>query len=64
MKYVLILLFAICCNRLMAQEFSGNSSAVKWQQINTDTVKIIFPKASTFVVSPSSAPSGSLAYCV
>jgi hypothetical protein len=28
----------------MAQEFSGNSSVVKWQQINTDTVKIIFPK--------------------
>ncbi len=44
MKYVLILLFSICCNRLMAQEFSGNSSAVKWLQINTDTVNIIFPK--------------------
>jgi len=44
MKYVLIILFAVCCNRLLAQEFSGNPRSVKWQQINTDTVKIIFPK--------------------
>ena len=44
MKYVSILLFTICCNSLMAQEFSGNPSSVNWQQINTDTVKIIFPK--------------------
>ena len=44
MKYVLILLFAICCNSIMAQEFSGNPRSVKWQQINTDTVKIIFAK--------------------
>ncbi|MEJ7828204.1 MAG: hypothetical protein WKF91_08415 [Segetibacter sp.] len=27
-----------------AQEFGGNPSALKWQQINTDTARIIFPE--------------------
>ena len=26
-----------------AQQFGGNPSSIKWQQINTDTVRIIFP---------------------
>ena len=27
-----------------AQQFGGNPSSVKWKQINTDTVRIIFPR--------------------
>jgi hypothetical protein len=27
-----------------AQQFGGNPSSVKWEQINTDTVRVIFPK--------------------
>ncbi len=27
-----------------AQQFGGNPSSVRWQQINTDTVRVIFPK--------------------
>ncbi len=30
--------------RCAAQEFGGNPSALKWQQINTDTARIIFPE--------------------
>ncbi|MEJ7682334.1 MAG: hypothetical protein WKG06_31685 [Segetibacter sp.] len=26
-----------------AQEFGGNPSSIKWQQINTDTARVIFP---------------------
>jgi hypothetical protein len=29
---------------LPAQNFGGNPSSIKWQQINTDTVRVIFPK--------------------
>lgn len=27
-----------------AQQFGGNPSSIRWQQINTDTVRVIFPK--------------------
>ncbi|MDB5210421.1 MAG: hypothetical protein JWQ30_1248 [Sediminibacterium sp.] len=27
-----------------AQNFGGNAASIKWQQINTDTVRVIFPK--------------------
>lgn len=30
--------------RCAAQQFGGNPSALKWQQINTDTARIIFPE--------------------
>ncbi|MBV8252507.1 MAG: hypothetical protein JO154_07855 [Chitinophaga sp.] len=30
--------------QLAAQQFGGNPSSLKWQQINTDTVRVIFPK--------------------
>ncbi|WP_143307333.1 TolB-like translocation protein [Chitinophaga vietnamensis] len=29
---------------LSAQQFGGNPPSVKWQQINTDTVRVLFPK--------------------
>jgi hypothetical protein len=29
---------------LYAQNFGGNPASIKWQQINTDTVRVIFPK--------------------
>ncbi|HVI47385.1 MAG TPA: hypothetical protein VM802_21075 [Chitinophaga sp.] len=29
---------------LSAQQFGGNPPSLKWQQINTDTVRVIFPK--------------------
>jgi hypothetical protein len=36
------LVFGFCYSD--AQSFGGNPSSVKWQQINTDTARIIFPK--------------------
>lgn len=38
----LLLTVLICCN-VYAQEFGGNPSSIKWQQINTDTARVIFP---------------------
>jgi hypothetical protein len=26
-----------------AQQFGGNPTSIKWQQINTDTARVIFP---------------------
>lgn len=37
----LLLLFGICI--LNAQQFGGNPFSTKWQQINTDTARVIFP---------------------
>lgn len=39
---VLSLLFIV--HYSFAQEFGGNPSSVKWKQINTDTVRIIYPQ--------------------
>lgn len=35
--------------QLQAQEFGGNATNTKWQQINTDTVRVIFPKGTDSV---------------
>ncbi len=43
-RIVLIIVFWQVVLTAGAQSFGGNPSAVKWQQINTDTVRIIFPK--------------------
>ncbi|MGO4288074.1 hypothetical protein [Chitinophaga sp. RAB17] len=41
-----ISLFALSLS-LSAQQFGGNPPSLKWQQINTDTVRVIFPKGMT-----------------
>ncbi len=44
MKRRIFFVFSLfTCYFSSAQQFGGNPSTVKWQQINTDTVKIIFP---------------------
>ncbi|MBI2273030.1 MAG: hypothetical protein HYU70_04460 [Bacteroidetes bacterium] len=40
--YILVTLFI--CSQAAAQSFGGNPAVVKWQQVNTDTVRVIFPK--------------------
>lgn len=40
--YILFSLFI--CSHATAQSFGGNPAVVKWQQVNTDTVRVIFPK--------------------
>ena len=46
MKYYhfpcLFFLFLFLCYQSIAQEFGGNPASIKWKQINTDTVRIIF----------------------
>lgn len=39
-------LFSVCiiiCNILSAQQFGGHPPSTQWKQINTDTVRVIFP---------------------
>jgi hypothetical protein len=44
MKYrILTIVFALLTIGLNAQQFGGNPASVKWSQINTDTVRVIFP---------------------
>ncbi|HTI10930.1 MAG TPA: hypothetical protein VL832_20310 [Puia sp.] len=38
-----MLLMVICSTGLEAQQFGGNPPSLHWQQINTDTARIIFP---------------------
>ncbi|NCI50749.1 hypothetical protein GWC95_12495 [Sediminibacterium roseum] len=40
--FVIFFVFAVC--NLNAQQFGGNPSSVKWMQVNTDTVRVIFPQ--------------------
>src|SRR6476469_9171413 len=39
--FLLLLLAFSLCSR--AQEFGGNPPSIKWKQISTDTVRVIFP---------------------
>jgi hypothetical protein len=44
-KGFIVLCFVFCVFKVStAQQFGGNPSSIKWQQINTDTARIIFPK--------------------
>jgi hypothetical protein len=45
MKYAgCILVTLFICTQAAAQSFGGNPASVKWQQVSTDTVRVIFPK--------------------
>ena len=45
MKRILVLVFFLSSILgSYAQQFGGNPSSIHWQQINTDTVRVIFPK--------------------
>ncbi|MEO8711394.1 MAG: hypothetical protein ABI405_04675, partial [Parafilimonas sp.] len=43
MRYILFLLFIFIFCYANAQQFGGEPSTVKWKQVNTDSVRIIFP---------------------
>ncbi|WP_147243504.1 TolB-like translocation protein [Chitinophaga flava] len=40
----LLLCLLLLSTSVAAQQFGGNPPSLKWQQINTDTVRVIFPK--------------------
>ena len=42
--FLIILLFAITTTAGFAQQFGGNPPSVKWKQVNTPAVKVIFPQ--------------------
>jgi hypothetical protein len=42
--YSFLLFFFIAPLSLSAQQFGGNPPALKWDQINTDTIRVIFPR--------------------
>lgn len=44
MRAFVYLLLLILPTTLIAQQFGGNPPSLKWRQINTDTVRIIFPR--------------------
>jgi hypothetical protein len=43
LRYFFIFLGCVLGVSLNAQQFGGNPPSIKWKQINTDTVRIIFP---------------------
>ena len=43
-KYCIFILLLIFCSKSFAQIFGGNPSSIKWKQINTPLVRIIFAR--------------------
>ena len=42
---ILVFCFSVFCFFISAaQRFGGTPSSIKWKQISTDTVRVIFPK--------------------
>lgn len=44
MNKILFPFLLLLCSFSFAQQFSGNPPSYKWQQLKTDTVRVIFPK--------------------
>jgi hypothetical protein len=44
MKKLLLIACWLITHTLQAQQFGGTPPSVRWQQINTDTVRVIFPR--------------------
>ena len=42
-RFIIFLFFVCFCFRGNSQQFGGTAPSQKWQQINTDTARIIFP---------------------
>lgn len=42
-RFCLLVLISFSLSPVLAQTFGGNPSSVKWKQIDTDTVRIIYP---------------------
>lgn len=40
------LLFCLCIHVASAQRFGGNHPSIKWMQINTDSLRVVFPKGN------------------
>lgn len=47
MRFILAITLLTLSFSLSAQQFGGNPPSLKWQQINTDTIRVIFPKGMT-----------------
>jgi hypothetical protein len=43
-KFLILIVALITANTIFSQQFGGNPSSLKWVQLNTNEVKIIFPK--------------------
>ena len=43
MRYIIFCFLIFISSFVNAQQFGGEPASVKWQQVNTDTVRIIFP---------------------
>lgn len=44
MRKFLMPLLLFCCLKGYAQRFGGNPPSIRWNQINTDTLRVIFPR--------------------
>jgi hypothetical protein len=44
LRYRLLICFLLSALIVTAQQFGGNPASVRWKQINTDTVRVIFPE--------------------
>ena len=44
MKIILSIFLLLLTINISAQQFGGNSSSIKWRQINSDTARIIYPE--------------------
>jgi hypothetical protein len=42
--FLLVSSFLFLLSSLHAQQFGGNPSSIKWKQINTDTIRVVYPE--------------------
>ncbi len=44
MKKAIFVISLFACHLAYAQQFGGNPSSIEWRQVNTDVVRVIYPK--------------------
>lgn len=59
-RVILLVVLAISAPVLKAQVFGGNPPSLRWRQINTDTVRVIFPRGLEKIASEIARISGQL----
>lgn len=61
-KFSFIFLFISVSYNVSAQEFGGNPPSLKWKQVNTDSVRIIFPDGLQEVAKKIAAITGQMGF--
>src|SRR5690606_7136064 len=61
-KFLLVAFLVLTAHTMLAQRFAGHPPSTRWRQINTDTVRVIFPAGYEQQANDVAATAHALGY--